>query len=125
MVTVQTNQFFIKCQNCESVRTRQHKYNYRPQRSWAKVIFLYLSVILLMGGCGLVMGVSNFSGEGLQFLGMVSNFSREGGEGSSNFFKFFFQFFFPKKISAGMHQPTPPETVYEWPVRILLEYILV
>ena len=58
---------------------------YRPQRSWAKVMFLQASVILSRGGgWSGPRGVSNFSG-GLQFFGGspifrvgVSNFS-EGG----------------------------------------------
>ena len=41
---------------------------YRPQRSWAKVMFLQASVILSTGGDLVQGGVSNFSG-GLQFFG--------------------------------------------------------
>ena len=40
------------------------------------------------------------------------------------FFSFFFQFLFPPKNPAGMHTPLP-KTVNAWPVRILLECILV
>ena len=114
-------------------------------RSWAKVIFLHVSVILLTGGVSGPGGVSNFWGspifrEGSPIFQGVSNFSggspifRRGGGwlqffGGSNFFGgvlqiFFFKFFFPK-ISSGMHQPPPPETVNARPVRILLECILV
>ena len=38
---------------------------YRPQRSWAKVIFLHVSVILLTGGGGLVPGRLKFSEGGV------------------------------------------------------------
>ena len=52
---------------------------YRPQRSWAKVIFLHLSVILLTGGCGgLVPGGLQFFGGVLQFFGGVLQFFRGG-----------------------------------------------
>ena len=97
---------------------------YRPQRSWAKVIFLHVSVILLTGMVsGLVpgRGVSNFSGGGSPpiFQG-----------GFQIFFSFFFLFFFFfssffsifKKILLGC---TTPETVNDRPVRILLECSLV
>ena len=67
---------------------------YRPQRSWAKVIFSEACVKnsvhrgRVSGGAG-----------GLQFFGGVSKF----------FSSFFFQFLFPKKIPSGMHQtPNPP-----------------
>ena len=77
-----------------------------------------------LGGClvkGGVwsQGVSNFLG-GLQFFGGSPIL----GVGvNSNFF--LIQIFFPK-ISSGMHQPpSPPDTVNERPVRILLECILV
>ena len=79
---------------------------YRQQRSWAKVIFLHVSVILLtgvvvvwsLGGCLQFFeggGVSPIFQGGLQFLG----------GGFSKFFFFsnlFFKSFFPK-ISSGMH----------------------
>ena len=43
---------------------------YRPQRSWAKVMFLHLSVILLTGGGVWSWGVvSKFLGGGLQIFG--------------------------------------------------------
>ena len=54
-----------------------------------------------LGGC------LKFSGGGLKF-----------------FFPFFFNFFSPKKSFWDAHPP-PPETVNAWPVRILLECILV
>ena len=103
--------------------------SYRPQRSWAKVIFLHVSVILLTGGgCGLVPGgVSNLSGGGggwwcLQFFGGSPIFwgspifpgGRSNFSGVSNFrgrvvSKFFFSFFFNfQKNSSGMHQHPVP-----------------
>ena len=112
----------------------QNAFCYRPQRSWAKVIFLHLSVILLTGGVVWSWGVSPIF-DGLQFFGGspifrgspnlqgVSNFS---GGPPIFFFKFFFFFFdnsFFPKISSGMHPP--PETVNARPLRILLECILV
>ena len=115
-------------------QSRYFTYFYRPQRSWAKVIFLHLSVILLTGGClvggvspvwegclvrggVLSRGVSNFSG-GLQFFGGSPNFFFH------IFFLFFSNFFF-QKFLLGCTKPPPPETVNAWPVRILLECILV
>ena len=106
---------------------------YRPQRSWAKVIFLHLSVILTGGGVS------------LQFLSLGWSPIFRGGVSpnffsffffqffppqkiSPNFFFFFFQFFFPQKNCCWMHQPPPPPptgTVNARPVRILLECILV
>ena len=87
---------------------------YRPQRSWAKVIFLHVSVILLTGGVSPnFWGGSKFSG-GSPILGGVSPIFRGGRclqffGGSPNFFlffKFFFFFkFFSPKISSEMHQP--------------------
>ena len=88
---------------------RAPSYYYRPQRSWAKVMFLQASVILSTGGGWFApggMGVSNFSG-GLQI-----------------FFSFFFQFFSPKFL-LGCTNPPPLQTVNARPVRILLECILV
>ena len=86
---------------------------YRPQRSWAKVIFLHLSVILLTGGVWsqgglqfwgspIFRGVSNFL-RGLEFLGGLQFWG-----GSPNFFFFFFQFFSPKTILLGCTNPNPP-----------------
>ena len=48
---------------------------YRPQRSWAKVLFLHLSVILLTGGVVVwSRGDLQFFGGGLQFLGGLQFF---------------------------------------------------
>ena len=108
---------------------------YRPQRSWAKVIF-FTRVCDSVNGGGVVVVwargvVSNFSGGGcfqflggLQFFGGVSNFS--GGSSKFFFFSFFFQiFFFPKFLLGCTNPRPPPKTVNARPVRILLECILV
>ena len=98
---------------------------YRPQRSWAKVIFLHVSVILLTGGglsdlkfwggclvwnfrggClvwnfwGGVVWSEIFGGgvSGLKFSGGVWNF----------FFILFSNFFFPQKILLGYTHTSPP-----------------
>ena len=87
---------------------------YRPQRSWAKVIFLHVSVILLTRGwwsgprrgSNFSGGVSNFSGGGVSpiFWG-VSPIFRGGSPNFffSNFSSFSSNLFFPK-----MHQTPPP-----------------
>ena len=91
---------------------------YRPQQSWAKVIFSEACVCPQAGGGGFwSRGGLGFFG-GLQFFGGSPIF---GGVSKFFFFFFFFQFF-PPKISSGMH---PPETVNARPARILLECILV
>ena len=108
---------------------------YRPQRIWAKVIFLQ-ACVCPQGGCGLVpggsskffwgvskfsggfpifWGVSNFSGVfkflgGLQFFGGLQIF---GGSpnfwgGSSKFFFFFFSISFPPK-KFFWDVPNPPD----------------
>ena len=111
---------------------------YRPQRSWAKVIFLQACVchrgggrwwwwsgpgwrvLQIFGGGG---WYPNLGGGCLQIFRGVSPIFR--GEGSSNFFYFFFQFLPPPKILLGCTITPPPETVNARPVRILLECILV
>ena len=73
--------------------------SYRPQRSWAKVMFLQASVILSGEGWWSGPGGLQFSG-GLQFFG--------GGGLIQIFFKFKFFFnsnFFPPKFLLGC---TPP-----------------
>ena len=62
---------------------------YRPQRSWAKVIFLHVSVILLTGG-----GLQFFRG-GLQIFFFFSNF-------------FFSNLFFLKFLLGCINPPPPP-----------------
>ena len=93
----------MKCKNFHKVPLKLHFY--RPQRSWTKVIFLHVSVILLTGGVsgpgggvwsqGGVSGpggVSNFfGGGGLQFFGgggvclVPGGLQFFGGVGVSNF----------------------------------------
>ena len=94
--------------------------NYRPQRSWAKVIFLHMSVILLTEGVSGPGGVSGPRGVCLVPEGCLQFFG-----GVSNFFFFFFSIF--KKILLGCTNPvhTPPKTVNARLVCILLECILV
>ena len=96
-------------------------HNYRPQRSWAKVISLQASVCPHRGGVWpkILGGVSapNFRGRGgvwPKFWGGGCLIQIWGGEvwskfsgGSEIFFFFFFQFIFPQKISSGMHTPHP------------------
>ena len=94
----------------------ERKYHfYRPQRSWAKVIFLQAFVCPQGGVVWSREGVWSpiFRG-GPPILG--------GWGGLQIFFPFFFQFPPPQKILLGC---TPPETVNARPVRILLECILV
>ena len=93
---------------------------YRPQRSWAKVIFLHVSVILLTVGGGGVWseiwggGVwSEILGGGClvwNFRGGVCVFWSEIFEGGSEIFiSFFFQFLFPpQKILLGYTHTLPP-----------------
>ena len=80
-------------------------YFYRPQRSWAKVIFLHVSVILLTGeGVSGPRGCVSGPGRGVCLVpGGVSNFSG----GFSKFF-FFSNLFFPKFLLGCTNQPTPP-----------------
>ena len=65
--------------------------NYRPQRSWAKVISLQASVCPHGG-----VSAPNFFGGGVcsEFWGGC--------------LKFFFNLFSPQKISSGMHTLPPP-----------------
>ena len=88
------------------------QFHYRPQRSWAKVIFLHLSVILLRGVSPIFWG-------GLQFGGGYSPIFRGV---LQIFFSFFFNFFPPKnsfwdapprdgQCAAGTH-PTAMHSCY-------------
>ena len=76
------------------------------------------------GGVWSRVGLQFFGGGSPIFLGGFSNFS-----GGLQFFFFFFFFnFFPPKFLLGCTNPPPPispEMVNAWPVRILLECILV
>ena len=118
---------------------------YRPQRSWAKVIFSEACVknsvhggVWSRPGSPNFWGVSNFSG-GFQFFGGLQFFG-----GGVQFFRGGLQFFGGSPIFQGgespifrgspifqgglqifKFSPTPPHTVNERPVRILLECILV
>ena len=59
------------------MKTEILKYFYRPQRSWGKVMFLHVSVILFMGGDGWVV----VSQHALQFVSQhaLQQVSRVGG----------------------------------------------
>ena len=106
---------------------------YRPQRSWAKVMFLQASVILFRGGGpgGLPQCMRGYppphpthTQEQTPTPNFFLHFF------FLHFFTFFFGFFF-----ASTHSPCPPHpppagsrlrhTVNERPVRIVLECILV
>ena len=85
---------------------RQKIVCYRPQRSWAKVIFLHVSVILLTGGGGVMVvwsgGVSNFSGGSPIF--------REGSPiflAGLQIFFFLVKFFFPQNFFWDAPPPLP------------------
>ena len=98
---------------------------YRPQRSWAKVIFSEACVKNSVHGGGVwsrggsskfwedspncLGGPPNFRGSP-NFWGVPPNFrgvSKFLG-GLQNFFSFFYQFLFPKKILLGCTNPLPP-----------------
>ena len=116
---------------CNRCATTNHYY--RPQRSWANVIFSQACVCPRdglqffgggrsgPGGSPIFWGSPIFGGVS-NFLVGVSNF--QGGV-SPIFFFFFFSIFFPPKKFFWDAPTRLPETVNARPVRILLEYIFV
>ena len=112
------------------------EYIYLPQ---LRPVNIFFPMCLSTEGGG---GGGVWSRGGLQFFGGVSNFlgglQFGGGGVNSNYFfqifliqiffnsNYFFKFFFPPKFLLGCtNPPSPPYTLNERPVRILLECIFV